>query len=252
MGSKVCLFCGGSGGYTRQETVSNPYPGAGPLYTTVSVRERCLTCGGSGSTWEPDPVPVYTSPPPPPVESYADVSSASFGGAGRAPSARGGSAIDEMADGFGALTDWVIKHVWPLGALLEVGRRMVKAKWQTRIWLAGFGAVFGLGSLTSPAGTEPLWRWGGEIVTALAGADAFVLPLAVGAVAGWFLPDIAGMILGLSSGLVAAAIALALVALVVYLGYLLLAAFAGWPPFEQRRPVSLAVAAAPCLTTDRS
>ena len=64
MGQKTCSYCYGLGNTKTYQTIRNPGPG-GSTHITVSKDEICALCGGSGSVYEPDPVPVWKPEAPP-------------------------------------------------------------------------------------------------------------------------------------------------------------------------------------------
>lgn len=135
-----------------------------------------------------------------------------------------GGAGEKMAE----MANWVVQRFPPLRAGIEFGEDLVEAGWRTRLFFSIPTALAGAGAASGHA----LWPWAGELLASIAGSSAPIVALGLGAVLGWLLPTVLGLVLAFGLFLVGLAIGLALVGGVLGLLYLGIAAIAHWPPFS--------------------
>jgi hypothetical protein len=120
----------------------------------------------------------------------------------------------------------------PLKACLKLGERIISVGWKVRAILA-LGGVLAAVILThgDPA-HQAAWPAGAHLLDRMAGEYGFLLGLGLGALAGWMLPLVVGCLLVICA--VIGGCVLALVLMILFFGmiYLVVAAVAGWPPFD--------------------
>jgi hypothetical protein len=174
----------------------------------------------------------------------------SYGGgaAGGQVRSGGGAAGGGILDGLVELTDWLIRHVWPLNWLMKLGARLADTgwNWKLNIPLALLGGLF-LPELI--AGPDGLWPGAAHLAGEIAGGHATLALFGAGALSGWVLIPLVGMLVVLTIGLIGFALSLALVAGLLYLGWLVLSAWMegrlALDPAELSRPELSAVQDAP-------
>lgn len=212
MGQKTCTSCGGSGSYTATERVPDF---SGGMFREISVRKSCFSCGGAGTIWVQD----------------ADGGSGGSGGAGKGDGTRRGHGIADLGQ-------WCVTHLWPLNMADKLGQSLRDVGWKVKAPLALLGAILGAGLMNQGSGAVGSWAdWARMTLMQVAGESAGLVAVCLGALVGWLLPSIIGGLMMASAQLVGVGIALAIVAAVLGIIYVIIASIQGWPPFANQSPL---------------
>jgi hypothetical protein len=144
----------------------------------------------------------------------------------------GEGALEALGGGLANISEWFVERVWPLRMVGTLGTWIAGTGWKTRLPVVVLGAYLGGGLLTGVVAGAAAWPWGAAALAGLAGPQAIWIALGLGALAGWVAVPLAGAVLVLAVHLVGLALGLGAIGLVVAAVYAVVAAFAGWPPFD--------------------
>ena len=143
------------------------------------------------------------------------------------PIGRGSGSSGSLGDVLAELTEWMVDHVWPLKIARSCAESSKGLGWKVRLPFAMLGAFLSVGLLPGVDGGPATWPSG--LVADLTGDYAMLVPLGLGALAGWAVPTIGALILLLVTYLVGLSLALAAIGCTIAAGYTVIAWIAGWP-----------------------
>jgi hypothetical protein len=132
--------------------------------------------------------------------------------------------VDAILDAVVVGGIWCVQHIWPLRMLNQAGKRMAELTWRARLSTMLVGApVFAI--LTAPGDEPAAWPWFAGLLEGKAGELAVLVSLGIGALVGWCILPIAGVLLIITAHLAGMAIVVALIAGLCWVAYLVVMAF---------------------------
>lgn len=207
---RVCRVCSGSGWVD-----ANYIHSAGTMGPGIPGNMLCSACGGTGTieTWVPDPRPKVGE----------EKDRRRDGGTDRGVQVQ---SCDKSQTGVGgnfgtsifASGEWLVQHILPLRIMESAGARLLNAGKTLRIVCMMVVAVVFV-SLIVPDNGSVGWPWAHTFLTEITGDMAIFVSIAIGALMGWIMPTVAGVLLILTAHLTGLAIILLLIVGLIWLAY---------------------------------